>query len=128
MKLLLDTHTFPWLVEGSANLSTAAQVALADPTNELFLSVVSVWELAIKVGNQKLALSETLDTFVGKWTVTYQTELLVIDTPHALAAVGLPDHHRDPFGRMLVAQASVEGLTLVSADGKLAPYAVPVLW
>jgi PIN domain nuclease of toxin-antitoxin system len=128
MKLLLDTHTFLWLVEGSPNLSKVAQAALAAPANELFLSVASVWELAIKTGNKKLALSDPLDAFVGKWTVTYQIASLSIDTPHALAVVGLSDHHRDPFDRILIAQALVEGMTLVSADAKFAPYSVPILW
>ena len=128
MKLLLDTHTFLWLVEGSPNLSAAAQAALADPAHDLYLSVASVWELAIKTGSKKLTLSDPLDVFVGKWTVTYQTTLLPVDTQHALAVVGLPDHHRDPFDRMLIAQAQVEGMTLVSADAKFAPYPVPILW
>jgi PIN domain nuclease of toxin-antitoxin system len=128
MKLLLDTHTFLCLVEGSPKLSTVARAALADPANELHLSVASVWELAIKTSNQKLALSDPLDVFVSKWTVAYQLILLSIDTPHALAVVGMPDHHRDPFDRILIAQAGVEGMTLVSADPKFAPYAVPLLW
>jgi PIN domain nuclease of toxin-antitoxin system len=128
MKLLLDTHTFLWLVEGSPNLSTTAQAALADPGHEVYLSVASIWELAIKVGNKKLVLSEPLDVFVGKWTVTYQLAQLPIDTPHALAVAGLPDHHRDPFDRILIAQALVTGMTVVSADPKFAAYAVPILW
>jgi PIN domain nuclease of toxin-antitoxin system len=128
MKLLLDTHTFLWLVEGSPKLSTVARAALADPANALYLSVASVWELAIKIGNKKLALSDPLDVFVGKWTVAYQLILLPIDTPHALAVLGLPDHHRDPFDRILIAQGRVEAMTLVSADPKFAPYSVPILW
>ena len=128
MKLLLDTHTFLWLVEGSPSLSRAAQAALAGPANKLFLSVASVWELAIKTGNHKLALSDPLDTFVGKWTLTYQIALLPIGTPHALAVVGLPNHHRDPFDRILIAQALVEGMTLISADAKFTAYSVPILW
>ena len=128
MKLLLDTHTFLWLVEGSPNLSPAAQAALADPAHALYLSVASVWELAIKTGSKKLALSEPLEMFVAKWTAAYQLALLPIDTPHALMVVGLPDHHRDPFDRMLIAQALVSGMTLVSADTKLSPYPVPTLW
>ena len=128
MKLLLDTHAFLWLVEGSPHLSAAARAALADPANELYLSVASVWELAIKTGNKKLTLSDPLDSFVGKWALTYQLALLPINTPHALAVAGLPDHHRDPFDRMLIAQALVEGMTLVSADAKFAPYPVPILW
>jgi len=128
LKLLLDTHTFLWLVEGSPNLSIAAQAALADPANEAFLSVASVWELAIKTANKKLALSDPLDAFVAKWTVTYQIALLPIDTPHPLALVGLPNHHRDPFDRILIAQALVEGMTLMSADAKFTPYSAPILW
>lgn len=128
MKLLLDTHTFLWLIEGSPNLSAAAQAALADSANELLLSVASVWELAIKTGNNKLALSGPLDAFVATWTATYQIALLPIVTPHALAVAGLPHFHRDPFDRMLIAQALVEGMTLVSVDAKFVPYSIPILW
>jgi PIN domain nuclease of toxin-antitoxin system len=128
MNLLLDTHVFLWLVEGSPSLNTAAKAALADPANQLFLSVASVWELAIKTGNNKLALSDPLNVFVGKWTAMYLITLLPITAPHALGLVGLPDHHRDPFDRNLIAQAVVEGMTLVSADAKFAPYSVPIIW
>jgi len=128
MKLLLDTHTFLWLVEGSPNLSAAAQTALADPTNEMFLSVASVWELAIKTGNKKLTLRDPLDVFVAKWMPIYQLAFLPIQSAHALATVGLPGHHKDPFDRILIAQALVEGMTLVSGDSKFAPYGVPILW
>jgi PIN domain nuclease of toxin-antitoxin system len=128
MKLLLDTHTFVWLVEGSPNLSPTARAALADPTNELFLSVASVWEMAIKTANKRLALNDPLDLFIGKWTVAYQLAQLPIETSHALGVVGLAVHHRDPFDRILIAQALVEGMTLVSADAKFAPYPVPIVW
>jgi len=128
MKLLLDTHTFLWLVEGSPNLSAPAQTALADPANDLLLSVASVWELAIKTSNKKLSLSDPLDVFVRKWTAAYQLDLLPILAPHALAVIGLPDHHRDPFDRILIAQATVEGMTLVTADPKFTPYPATILW
>ncbi len=128
MKLLLDTHTFLWLVEGSPKLSTTAASALADPAHELYLSVASIWELAIKTANKKLILSDPLDVFVGKWTLAYLLILMPIGAPHALAVAGLPDHHRDPFDRMLIAQTLVEGMTLVSSDPKFAPYSVPILW
>jgi PIN domain nuclease of toxin-antitoxin system len=78
MKLLLDTHAFLWLVEGSPNLSTTARSALADPSNDLYLSVASVWELAIKTGNKKLTLTEPLDVFLGKWVGAYQIALLLL--------------------------------------------------
>lgn len=128
MKLLLDTHAFLWLIDGNPNLSATAQTALAEPANELFLSVASVWELPIKIGNKKLVLSDPLSNFINKWTATYQLVLLPIDVPHALTVADLPDHQRDPFDRLLIAQAVVEGMTLVSADLKFAPYAVKLLW
>ena len=119
MKLLLDTHTFLWLVEGSPNLSAGAQAALADSANELFLSVASIREMAIKIGNNKLILGEALDAFVEIWTVAYEVRMLPIHTSHALAVVGLPSSHSDPFDRMLVAQGQVETMTLATADSKL---------
>jgi PIN domain nuclease of toxin-antitoxin system len=130
MKLLLDTHTFLWLIVGSPNLSAAAQAALADPANELFLSVASIWELAIKTSSpkQQLKLTDPLDVYIAKWTATYQIDLLPIQSSHALYVAGLPNHHRDPFDRMLIAQALVEGMTLVSGDGKFKPYPVTILW
>ena len=130
MKLLLDTHTFLWLVEGSTNLSGPAAAAVIDPANEVFLSVASVWELAIKTGSPKkdLILSDPLDVFVGKWTDKYQLKELPILNRHALQVRALPDHHRDPFDRILIAQAINEGMTLVSADSQFAAYPVPVIW
>lgn len=128
MKLLLDTHTFLWLVEGDPNLSVAAQAAIADPANDLFLSVASVWELAIKTYNKKLTLRDPLDAYLARWTATYQVDLLPIQLAHALATMGLPSHHKDPFDRILIAQASIEGMTLVSGDSKFAPYRIRLLW
>jgi PIN domain nuclease of toxin-antitoxin system len=128
MKLLLDTHIFLWLVEGSPNLSSPAESALTDPRNDLVLSSASVWELAIKVGNGKLQLSEPVDAFVWEWTAMYQIELLPIFPAHALAVAGLPNHHRDPFGRMLAAQAKIEGMSLITADANLTPFGVPIIW
>ena len=98
MKLLLDTHTFLWLIVGNLNLSATAQIALADTANTLFLSVASVWELAIKTSmpNPQLTLADPLDVFVGKWMAAYQISVLPVQLPHALNVVRLPHHHRDP--------------------------------
>lgn len=130
MRLLLDTHALLWLVEGSPNLSAPAQLALADPANELFLSVASVWELAIKTTSpkQRLILSDPLDTYIAKWTAAYQLTQLPIQTAHALGVAALPDHHRDPFDRILIAQALAEGMTVVSGDNKFPAYPVSILW
>ncbi len=130
MKLLLDTHTFLWLVAGSQNLSTVAQAALADPANELFLSVASIWELAIKTSrpNPRLTLADPLGDYTAKWTAIYQLNILSVELSHALRVAGLPHHHRDPFDRLLIAQALVEGMSLVSGDGEFTAYPVTVLW
>jgi len=130
MRLLLDTHAFLWLVEGNSSLSSAAQAAFEDPANALFLSVASVWELSIKTSrtNPPLRLSDPIDQFVAKWTAAYHIQVLPIDLPHALHVAGLPHHHSDPFDRLLIAQADVEAMTLVSADRKFASYSIPLLW
>lgn len=130
MKLLLDTHAFLWLVDGSPHLSATAQAAFSDPTNALFLSVASVWELSIKTSrtNPQLRLSDPLDVYVAKWTVAYQIQVLPIDLSHALHVTGLPHYHKDPFDRLLIAQADVESMTLVSADRKFASYSISLLW
>lgn len=113
---------------GESQLERIGQAALADPANELFLSAASVWELAIKIGNKKLTLSDPLDVYVSKWTVTYQLDSLPVQSAHAVAVVGMPLHHKDPFDRVLIAQANAEGMTLVTADAKFGPYGVPILW
>lgn len=128
MKLLLDTHAFLWLVEGNPGLSATARAALTDPLNQVFISVALVWELAIKINSGKLTLNDRLSTYVQTWVEAYHLELLPIRTEHALSVVDLPNHHRDPFDRMLLAQTQVEGMTLLSADAKLAPYNVSILW
>ena len=128
MKLLLDTHTFLWLVEGSPNLSATAEEALTDPSNDLFLSAASAWELAIKIGNGKLMLRGSLEDFVLKWTAAYQLAQVPVEVSHAIAVAKLANHHRDPFDRLLIAQAQIEAMTLVSGDAKLSLYGVSVLW
>ena len=128
MKLLLDTHVFLWLVEGNPNLSAAAKAALADPANELFLSAASVWEMAIMIGTKKLALADPLDVFVGKWTATYRLTALPVSFGHAIAVAGLPGHHKDPFDRLLIAQSTLDGMSVVTGESKFVPYGVPIIW
>ena len=130
MKLLLDTHTFLWLVDGNPELSASAQIALCDPANALYLSVASVWELSINTSrkNPQLRLSDPLEEYIAKWMAAYQVQGLPIDFPHALHVAGLPHHHSDPFDRLLIAQAKVENMTIVSADRQFATYSIPLLW
>lgn len=128
MKLLLDTHTFLWLVEGNPKLTSAANAALADTQNELFFSVASIWEMVIKVTSGKLALSNPLYVYVDHWMRTYQIQGIEVSKTHAFAVSKLPLLHRDPFDRMLIAQATCEQMTLVSSDSQIAAYTVPILW
>jgi len=130
MKLLLDTHAFLWLVDGNPSLSAAAQAALGDSSNAVFLSIASVWEIAIKTSrtNPQLKLNEPLDQYIARWIEAYHVQVLPIDLQHALHVAVLPKHHTDPFDRMLIAQAEVEAMTLVSADRKFASYSTQLLW
>jgi PIN domain nuclease of toxin-antitoxin system len=130
MRLLLDTHTLLWLVDGHPNLSGPARSALMDPENDLFISVASIWELAIKTTkpNQPLILNDPIDIYLAKWLPVYQLTVLPILQLHALELLTLPDHHRDPFDRILIAQARQENMTVVTADGKFADYPITIIW
>lgn len=120
--LLLDSHVALWLLADEP-VEPAALVAVADPENEVFVSVVSPWELAIKQGLGRLELREDyLAALLGQGV-----RLLGVELAHTQAVRRLPQHHRDPFDRMLVAQAQVERLTLVTRDRRLAQYDVPVI-
>lgn len=130
MKLLLDTHTLLWLVDGDAQLTQPARNAIADPANELFISVATTWELAIKTTKapKPLILSDPLDVYLAKWLPVYGVNVLAIGQAHALGVLTLPDHHRDPFDRIMIAQALCEGMTLVSGDGHVSSYPVSRIW
>lgn len=130
MRLLLDTHTLLWLVDGNPSLSAPARTALMDPANDLFVSVASIWELAIKTTkpNQPLILNNPLDIYLAKWLPVYQLAVLPILQAHALELLTLPDHHRDPFDRILIAQARQEDMAVVTADGKFADYFIAMVW
>jgi PIN domain nuclease of toxin-antitoxin system len=105
---------------------TIAQIV--DETNELWFSVASVWEMGIKVGLGKLPLPEPIDRYIANRMKELGARSLEIRADHALQAAGLPLYHRDPFDRMLIAQAQVEGMTIVSADRMFARYDVEILW
>jgi PIN domain nuclease of toxin-antitoxin system len=126
--MLLDTHAFLWMVADDPRLSPGALGALTDPDGELVLSAASLWELAIKVGNGKLILSEPLADFVAKYAAAYRLEALPISAAHALAVAALPFHHKDPFDRLLIAQAITEGIPLISGDGTFDAYPIRRLW
>lgn len=128
MRLLVDTVAFLWLAEGDARFPTAAREAIADPANDVFLSAASSWEIAIKYGLGRLAIGVPPDEYVPEQRRQHRIDTLMIDEPATLQAGKLPDLHGDPFDRLLVAQAIVGGLTIVTPDRLIRDYPVPVLW
>lgn len=122
--LLLDTHAVLWSVGEVARLSPAARDAIEDGAATVYVSAASIWEIAIKRQTGKLRAPDGLIASVFE----ARFEELPIGIVHAERAGALPPHHRDPFDRMIVAQAQCEGLTVVSRDERLAAYGVPMLW
>lgn len=127
MKLLLDTHAFIWWDSDPTQLSAPARAALQDPAATVFVSVVSVWEMQIKAQLGKLALRLPLVQIITQQQ-TNGLQVLPISLGHVLAVDALPKVHKDPFDRMLVAQAGVEGMELVSADSIFTHYPVKIIW
>ncbi len=121
MKLLLDTHTFIWWDNGKLPKPVTRRIQQAE---DVFVSAVVAWEIAIKSSLGKM----TARGGVAEAMADYGFSELAVNVAHADAVRGLPNHHRDPFDRMLVAQAQVEGLVIVSVDTALAPYGVQVVW
>jgi len=128
VKLLLDTHTFIWLDSNPSRLSERVRSLLQDPNNTLFLSVVSIWEIQIKTQIGKLQLSIPLAELVKSQRQANMIEILPVSLSHVLALDHLPLHHKDPFDRLLIAQANLEDATLVSQDEILSSYSVQLIW
>jgi len=128
VNLLLDTHSFLWFVTDHPLLSPHARLLISDPTNALFLSIASVWEMAINVSLGKLELHQPFDLFIPNQLVQNDITLLDITVHHTLHTAGLPFHHRDPFDRLLIAQSLVEGMPLLSTDRVFDSYGIQRLW
>src|SRR5689334_1309253 len=126
-ELLLDTHIFIWWADKPEKLSPAVLSALEDETNELLLSVASVWEMQLKMQVGKLKLSLPLQELIRNQQETNDLNVSPVALPHVLALDALPFHHKDPFDRLLIAQSIVEGLTIVSADSQFSAYGVQLL-
>lgn len=128
MNLLLDTHTFIWYSIQSKKLSQPVSDLLVDQNNSLFLSLVSVWEIQIKTQLGKLAFELPLTELIASQQETNHLQLLPIQLNHILALEALPNHHRDPFDRLLVAQAMIEQMSILSADTLLDAYPLQRIW
>lgn len=127
MKVLLDTHVFLWAISGDARLSKTHRTYYVDEANELFLSVASLWEVLIKVGLGKLPLPRPAAAYLNKQMELNRISLLSIRAAHLAALEKLAPLHRDPFDRMLVAQALAEGMPLLSVDKGMKKYGVKLL-
>ncbi|WP_428668776.1 type II toxin-antitoxin system VapC family toxin [Reyranella sp.] len=123
MRLLIDSHALLWILDSPQQLSAHARSALGDPANQRFVSVAALWEIAIKVSAGKLYIPMAVDAAV----VHSAAMQLAITIDHVKRVQTLPFHHRDPFDRMMIAQAIEEGLTIVTRDRHFPAYGVPIL-
>jgi len=128
VRLLLDTHALVWFVDQDHLLSRPAHAAITDPANDLLLSAASIWEIAIKVGLNKRSLALPYREWIDRAMADLCVTVLPITSEYADAQTRLPYHHRDPFDRLLVAQAQVENVPLVSTDPVFAQYGITRLW
>ncbi len=127
MRFLLDTHCWLWMQAEPERFGQRAQAVVEDRGSELFLSAASSWEIAIKYALGRLPLPEPPDEYVPGRLASSGVTALAIEHGHALRVARLPPHHRDPFDRLLVAQAQLEGLTIVTRDSEIAKYQVAIL-
>jgi len=124
MNLLLDTHAFLWAIDDNPNLSQEARTAITDGNNMVFVSAATAWEISIKKAIGKLTIPGK--SYMGELNAHRFTPL-DITTEHALAVENLPQHHKDPFDRLLIAQAQLEKLSLVTRDPRIKQYTVQVI-
>jgi len=128
MKILLDTHTFLWWITDSPQLSPRVREIIRDARNDLFLSAASGWEMAIKAKLGKLDLPDNLEGFISEQLAINAIHGLPVQMSHALHVYVLPGYHKDPFDRMLIAQAQMEKLPILTADPQLGRYGVETIW
>lgn len=128
MRVLADTHTWLWMLGAPERLPAAVRDLVSDPATEVLVSAASAWEIAIKHDLGKLTLPEPPATYVPRRLAATGCTALAVEVVHALRAGALPPHHRDPFDRLLIAQAQVLRVPLCSGDRAFAAYAVEVLW
>ncbi len=128
MRILLDTHCWLWWITTLEKLSPTAQQLIMDGHNEVFLSAASSWEIAIKYSLGRLPLPEAPEKFVPPRLTRDAITPLPISHSHALRVASLPLHHRDPFDRLLISQAQLEQLTIMTVDKQFEAYEVELIW
>ena len=128
MKLLLDTATLLWITTDATKLSSKARTAYIDPANEIYLSVASLWEIIVKNRLGKLPLPAPIEKLIEPLKTSSTFRILPLSEGAVYRLKTLPDHHRDPFDRMLICQAIEDGLTILTPDSEFSKYPVTVLW
>jgi PIN domain nuclease of toxin-antitoxin system len=128
LKLLLDTHALLWFLTDDGSLSASAKASIETLGNSVFVSPASYWEIAIKISLGKYRLPEPLSVFMRRELANNEFSILPIAIDHAARVAELPFHHRDPFDRLIVAQALVEEMPIISVDLALDAYGVTRIW
>lgn len=128
MKYLLDTHTFLWFINDDPSLNSTAKTLIEDPVNIVYLSIASVWEMAIKVSLDKLQMPSPFSDFIDEQLVENAIILLNIKTAHTGIVATLPFHHRDPFDRLIIAQSQVEDMPVIGKDAIFDDYGIKRVW
>lgn len=128
MNILLDTCTFLWLVSDSPELSLNARRLFEDPSNDVYLSVASAWEIVVKHNLGKLPLPEPSHDFIKNNRVRHRIETLPLDEAAVLQLSRLPEYHKDPFDRIIICQAIAGSMTILSPDTHISRYSVRVEW
>jgi PIN domain nuclease of toxin-antitoxin system len=128
MRVLLDTNSFLWFISGSDRLSIDAKNFIADMQNQLVLSAASLWEIAIKISLGKLDLLQPYGQLIPQQLEENDIAVLPLEIGHLNTVIDLPFHHRDPFDRLIIAQALAEGIPVVSSDAVFSQYAVKLIW
>jgi len=128
VRILIDTHVFLWWTMADPRLPSRVKTRLLDPDNILFLSVASIWEIGIKVHRGKLHLPEKLSPYFSARLAAYRIDPLPVTLEHVLETASLPAHHRDPFDRLIIAQARTEGIPLLTSDAVFQKYPVEAIW
>jgi PIN domain nuclease of toxin-antitoxin system len=128
MNILLDTHAFLWFVNDDPRLSESVRVLIETEESQPFISVASLWEIAIKISLRKLILKQSYETFIPHQLALNGIGILNITLGHMAAVATLPYHHRDPFDRLLVVQSKMEKMTLISADPEFTAYEITRVW
>lgn len=126
MRFIIDTHILIWFLEGNKLLSKSRRQIIADPNNDVFVSIASLWEIAIKISIGKLTLVKPFGDVI-KQIAAENIEFLEISPEHTLQVSILPFHHRDPFDRILISQSQIENFPVMSDDGEFGKYGIKIL-